>query len=196
MDVKEYEIEALAHDVTRLRSGTADSYFVGASTMAVDGASWALVHASDSMDTASLLAAAAARFGEDSRPAAIFLTHGHVEPDALGALLRVWDVPVFTHSLELGFLTDVQHPIRALPSDGAVPGLPDWRWLHARGHTPGHISLFREADHLTLGTSVTAPVHRRDVAAGGVRWGMLSGVAAAAVAGTWAYRRFGRKTTN
>jgi len=29
---------------------------------------------------------------------------------------------------------------------------------------------------------------------GGVRWGMLSGVAVAAFAGTWMYRRFGRRT--
>jgi hypothetical protein len=28
----------------------------------------------------------------------------------------------------------------------------------------------------------------------GIRWGMLSGVAAAAFAGTWAYRRYGRRS--
>jgi glyoxylase-like metal-dependent hydrolase (beta-lactamase superfamily II) len=33
-----------------------------------------------------------------------------------------------------------------LPEDGTVPHLPDWRWLHTPGHTPGHISLFRESD--------------------------------------------------
>lgn len=29
---------------------------------------------------------------------------------------------------------------------GPVPNMPDWRWVHTPGHTPGHVSLFREQD--------------------------------------------------
>jgi hypothetical protein len=35
---------------------------------------------------------------------------------------------------------------------------------------------------------------RPSARSGGIRWGALSGVAAGAVAATWLYRRFGRKT--
>jgi glyoxylase-like metal-dependent hydrolase (beta-lactamase superfamily II) len=38
----------------------------------------------------------------------------------------------------------------SLPQDRSVPGLSGWNWLHTPGHTPGHISLFREADRLLI----------------------------------------------
>jgi glyoxylase-like metal-dependent hydrolase (beta-lactamase superfamily II) len=40
--------------------------------------------------------------------------------------------------------------IDVLEADGAVPHLPDWRWVHTPGHTPGHVSYFREADGVLL----------------------------------------------
>ena len=39
--------------------------------------------------------------------------------------------------------------VRALDPDG-VPGLPDWRWVHAPGHTPGHTAYFRPADRVLI----------------------------------------------
>jgi glyoxylase-like metal-dependent hydrolase (beta-lactamase superfamily II) len=44
------------------------------------------------------------------------------------------------HSIALG-----DH-VQALPADGCVPNLPQWRWIHTPGHTPGHISLFCDQD--------------------------------------------------
>lgn len=41
---------------------------------------------------------------------------------------------------------DLGTRIQPLPSDGLIPGLLEWRWLHTPGHTPGHVSLFRERD--------------------------------------------------
>lgn len=38
----------------------------------------------------------------------------------------------------------------ALPHHGEVPGLTEWRWVHTPGHSPGHISLFREKDGLLI----------------------------------------------
>lgn len=35
-------------------------------------------------------------------------------------------------------------------SQGPVPGLPGWRWLHTPGHTPGHIALFRSEDRTLI----------------------------------------------
>jgi glyoxylase-like metal-dependent hydrolase (beta-lactamase superfamily II) len=60
---------------------------------------------------------------------------------------------------------DVQDHLRELPVDrdgesmsgnsktaqmGSVPHLPDWKWYHSPGHTPGHISLFREKDGVLI----------------------------------------------
>lgn len=120
------------------------------------------------------------RFGANSRPKAIILTHGHF--DHVGAiidLVKHWDVPVYAHELELPFLTGrMSYPepdptvegglvakmsplfpnepinlgkhIQLLPSDGSVPYLSGFRWIHTPGHTPGHVSLFREEDRSLL----------------------------------------------
>ena len=109
-------------------------------------------------------------------PQAIILTHGHFDHrGALQQLATEWRVPVYCHHMELPYLTgkasypppdstvgggvmasmafvypsgpiDVQERLQELPEDGLVPLLPDWRWIHTPGHTPGHISLFREKD--------------------------------------------------
>jgi glyoxylase-like metal-dependent hydrolase (beta-lactamase superfamily II) len=199
-----------------------------------------------------------------------------VGPGVLAPLSSFW--------VERGI--DLGDRARPLPDNGDVPGLPDWRWVHTPGHTPGHVSLFRASDQLLLAgdamtttrqnavlsptaqppelggppaffttdwdearRSVTtiAALRPRVVAPGhgapmrgdelpdvlaalaadfdyrvrprrgryvsepvpasgdgvvdsparwptGVRWGMLSGVAAAAFAGTWLYRRFGKRS--
>jgi glyoxylase-like metal-dependent hydrolase (beta-lactamase superfamily II) len=116
------------------------------------------------------------RFGMDYKPKAIVLTHGHFDHvGALTDLAEQWDVPVYAHELELPYLTGQQNypkpdptvdgglvakmspmfpnhginlgnRVEKLPSDGSVPCMPDWRWIHTPGHTPGHISLFRDAD--------------------------------------------------
>ena len=99
---------------------------------------------------------------------------------SLDGLLAAWpSVPVYAHPLELPYLTGrssypppdptvgggmmaylsfvyPKHPydlgtrVHPLPADGSVPGLPGWRWVHTPGHTPGHVSFFREADRVLL----------------------------------------------
>ncbi len=117
--------------------------------------------------------------GRGARPAAVVLTHGHFDhAGSAGELAGEWEVPVFAHPLELPYLTgrsdyppqdptmggaiaqlsrvfphsgiDLGKRVRALPEDGRVPGAPEWRWMHTPGHTPGHASLFREADRTLL----------------------------------------------
>jgi glyoxylase-like metal-dependent hydrolase (beta-lactamase superfamily II) len=105
---------------------------------------------------------------------------------SLDKLLKLWpEVAVYAHPLELPYLTGrssypppdptvggglmawssfiyPKHPydlgdrVHALPEDGSVPGLPGWRWLHTPGHTPGHVSFFREEGRvLVVGDAFT-----------------------------------------
>jgi glyoxylase-like metal-dependent hydrolase (beta-lactamase superfamily II) len=34
--------------------------------------------------------------------------------------------------------------------DGSVPHMSGWRWIHTPGHTPGHVSLWRETDRTLI----------------------------------------------
>ena len=312
-------IVEVARDVVRLRVGFVNVYFCGPARPSGEASSatpWALVDAGLDTGMANILEVAADRFGRESRPAAIILTHGHFDHvGALESLLSVWDVPVYAHPLELPFLvgeSDYPPPdasvgggllarlsplfparginlggrVKELPTNGEVPGMPAWRWIHTPGHAPGHVSLFRADDRVLIaGDAVTTtrqeslysvatqrqelngppryftidwnaarrsvsalaslrpmviatghgqpmagaevadqlaelardfdqrarPEHGRYVdqpaitdehgvvmvpppRSNGVRWGMLTGVAAAAFASTWLVRRFARKS--
>lgn len=185
----EHQIEHLAADAVRLRVAFVNCFFVGVphTGSSADATPWALVDTAISSGAARILELAAQRFGSDVKPAAIVLTHGHFDHvGALEALLGIWDVPVYAHSLELPFLTgradypppdptvgkrgvvarlsamfpaagvDIRGRVRELPSNGDVPGMPGWRWVHTPGHTPGHVSLFRASDRLMVaGDAVT-----------------------------------------
>jgi len=127
-----------------------------------------------------IISEAEERFGQNCRPNAIILTHGHF--DHVGAIIELiehWDVPVYAHEFEIPFLTgEKSYPepdtsveggmvakmsflfpnepinlgehVKVLPSDQSVPYMPDFRWVHTPGHTPGHISLFREKDRALI----------------------------------------------
>ena len=45
---------------------------------------------------------------------------------------------------------DVRPWLKDLPFDHSVPGMPGWAWIHTPGHTPWHISLWREADRTLI----------------------------------------------
>jgi glyoxylase-like metal-dependent hydrolase (beta-lactamase superfamily II) len=115
-----------------------------------------------------------------SPPRAILLTHGHFDHvSAVADLAEDWNVPVLAHENEIPFVTGQQEYPAPDPGagDGAMSWmsplfprgpfnletdvtpysaesfrelLPSWTWIHTPGHTPGHVSFFRERDRLLL----------------------------------------------
>ena len=170
--------DLLPEDLERIHIVLVNAYLVG-QPGAGDGG-WVLVDAGLPMAAPKIIRAAEKRFGKGARPRAIVLTHGHFDHvGAIHALLKVWDVPVYAHELELPYLTgrsdypppdptvggglmartsflyprkgiNLGNRVRALPADGGVPPMPGWGWVHTPGHAPGHVSLFRESDRTLI----------------------------------------------
>ena len=190
----EYAVEEVAVDVARLRIGIVNVYLVGARRATSDESTseWVLIDAGLPQGAAEILRVAAERFGVESRPSAIVLTHGHFDHvGALEALLAVWDAPVYAHAAELPFLTgrtnfpppdptvgasilprlapvdpstSITVPrISALPANGRIPAMPLWRWIHTPGHSPGHVSLFRSTDRLLLAGDALATTSQTSI---------------------------------
>jgi glyoxylase-like metal-dependent hydrolase (beta-lactamase superfamily II) len=161
-----------------LRTGIVNCYFSG--QPGAGDRDWVLVDAGVPGFARSIARAAARRFGRGARPRAIVLTHGHFDHiGTLGKLAGRWNAPIYAHELELPYLTgeavypppeprvggggiaalsplfprgpfDFRPRMRMLPRDGTVPAMPGWRWVHTPGHTPGHVSLFRESDRALI----------------------------------------------
>jgi glyoxylase-like metal-dependent hydrolase (beta-lactamase superfamily II) len=141
---------------------------------------WVLIDTGVMGTTHFIQNAAAKRFGKDTRPSAIIMTHGHF--DHIGGLKELssqWETPIYAHALEHPYLDgraaypppdpsvggglmsllsplypkepiDVGPRLRFLPEDGSVPGMTGWRWIHTPGHSPGHISLWRDTDRTLI----------------------------------------------
>jgi glyoxylase-like metal-dependent hydrolase (beta-lactamase superfamily II) len=141
---------------------------------------WVLVDTGLKRSASKIVELADNFFWPESKPAAIILTHGHFDHvGSVAQLAREWDVPVYAHTMELPYLTglspyppadpwaggglmsflspvfptgpiNISDHIKSLPEDGSIPDLPEWRYIHTPGHSPGHISLFRKRDRVLL----------------------------------------------
>jgi len=133
------------------------------------GSSWVLIDTGMPHRGELIRRTADALFAADTRPAAILLTHLHADhAGSARELKRIWNVPVYVHPDELplapfgrviavltrlerrwlfGSLAEV---VSAFDPSAGVPGLADWRCIPTPGHTPGHISLFRDADRVLI----------------------------------------------
>ena len=141
---------------------------------------WVLIDAGMPKSGSAIIEMAEERFGKGTRPESIILTHGHFDHvGGIVELINKWRVPVYAHPLEFPYLTgkmdypepdasveggmlakissiyphqaiDISGALQPLPSNFSVPDLPEWNWIHTPGHSPGHVSFFRERDRLLL----------------------------------------------
>jgi glyoxylase-like metal-dependent hydrolase (beta-lactamase superfamily II) len=171
----------LAPDVACLPTSIANVYFVGTRE------AWVLIDAGVIGYADRIAEAAVARFGADSKPGAIVLTHGHYDHAGCALeLARKWNVPVYAHALEFPYLTgksayprrdptvggamgflsrffpsrtvNITEVLRELPAD-EVPWLPGWAPVHTPGHAPGHVCFWRAHDRTLLAGDVVATVN-------------------------------------
>lgn len=161
----------LPSDLTYLRTLIANVVLIGDP----GSTDWVLADTGVASFGDSIRRLAQERFGDDL-PKAIVLTHGHFDHvGSIRELLEHRNIPVYAHEQELPYLTgQADYPpadptvggglmaavaplyphkgielgsrVQALPQDGSVPFLPEWRWIATPGHSKGHVSLFRERD--------------------------------------------------
>ncbi len=141
---------------------------------------WVLIDAGMPGSADAIYRAAAERFGENVPPSAIVLTHGHFDHvGALPELAAEWETPIYAHRQEHPYLNGTRayppprpgagggvmsrlaglyprQPVNVarwlglLSENAEVPFMPGWRVIPTPGHTPGHVSLWREADRALI----------------------------------------------
>lgn len=141
---------------------------------------WVLIDAGMPGSADAIQRAAAERFGEHVPPSAIVLTHGHFDHvGALPELAADWETPIYAHWLEHPILSgtriypapregesgwrgtrltdsyrrqtiNVSRWLGLLSENAEVPFMPGWRTIPTPGHTPGHVSFWREADRTLI----------------------------------------------
>jgi glyoxylase-like metal-dependent hydrolase (beta-lactamase superfamily II) len=162
----------LAQDVVRIPVGIVNAYIIGYAR------EWILVDSGTPGSAQKIIKSAEEHMGKDSAPKAIVLTHGHFDhAGSARELASHWGVHVYVHHREKPFVNgnskyppadptvggfmaqvirfvpnvglDLQPWLREL-SDSRLPWLEEWQVVETPGHTPGHISLFRENDGTLL----------------------------------------------
>jgi glyoxylase-like metal-dependent hydrolase (beta-lactamase superfamily II) len=127
------------------------------------------------------------------KPEAIVLTHGHFDHvGALRELAEAWDVPIFAHPLEFPYLDgradypppdptvggfmaqlsrvfpkkgiNVGSRLRPVLMDNTIPHMRGWRAVYTPGHSPGHISLFRDEDRVLIAGDAVITIDQQNAA--------------------------------
>ncbi|MEI6946318.1 MBL fold metallo-hydrolase [Paraflavisolibacter sp. H34] len=158
-----------------------------------EGTNWILVDAGLKSSAAKIKRMVADVLTAGSTPSSIIMTHGHFDHrGSLQQLADEWRVPVYAHHLEMPYLTgrasypppdptvgggamsvlsftyprgpiNAQDHMQDLPENGKVPGMSEWRWIHTPGHSPGHISLFRDRDGVLIAGDAVVTTQQESV---------------------------------
>ncbi|GGF16308.1 MBL fold metallo-hydrolase [Halobacillus andaensis] len=174
-DMSHAEADDVLEDVAYYRTLMANVGFIGK-----PGAKeWVLVDCGINHYAKRIIEAAEKRYGPVP-PQAIILTHGHFDHiGSAKKLAQHYKTPIYAHEKEMDYLTgkrsypvgnstvggglftvlspffptepvNLKKWVHPLPNDGSIPFLNDWRAIHTPGHTPGHISLFRDRDRTLI----------------------------------------------
>jgi glyoxylase-like metal-dependent hydrolase (beta-lactamase superfamily II) len=165
-------------------------YFIAANDD--EGSPWALIDTGLPGYRGAIRRAAEQLFHRP--PSAILLTHGHFDHvGALPRLADEWGVPVYAHPLEMPYLTgrspypppdpsagggllawtssvnsrgpiDLGPRVHPFVEGGVVAALPEWRWLRTPGHTPGHVSFYREVDRTLIAGDAVVTTKQESIA--------------------------------
>lgn len=185
-------MEQVAAGITQLRiQRFVNLYFVEAG----EPGEWVLIDTGLPGSEDTIKKAAAKLFGAESKPKAIFLTHGHMDHAGSAlALAEYWQVPIHAHELEMPFLTGRAvyppadptvggslafvsrfFPPQSFQFDGHVqalepdlhepPFMPGWQCIHVPGHAPGQVAFFRHQDATLLGGDAFATTDHDSVPA-------------------------------
>ena len=167
-------LDAIAPGVIGLRI-----VFVNVFAVTHPDGSWTLIDAALPMSAGKIKRWANENFSTAPNAIVLTHGHfDHVS--AAKELAQGWDVSIYAHPLEFPYLTgqqeypgpnwkaggglmsltsptlpkgpiDVGSRLRALPTEGAeLEVMPGWTLLHTPGHTPGHVSFYREEDGTLL----------------------------------------------
>ena len=172
------QISKVARDVAGLQLSMVNVYFVGEPKAGDRG--WVLVDTGMPTSEAAIVREAERRFGRSRPAAIILTHGHFDHVGSAQALANRWDAPIYAHRLEMPYVTgrspyppqdptvdggavakllsrtfprgpfDLEDRVRTLPEDGSVPGTTGWRWIHTPGHSPGHVSLFRDEDRTLI----------------------------------------------
>ena len=177
IDIPHYDalpLDAIAPGLIGLRIG-----FVNVFGVSNPGGTWTLIDAALPLSASYIRSWAQKNFPSPPSAIVLTHGHfDHVS--AAKELSEEWNVPIYAHRLEFPYLNgqqeypapnwkagggamslisptypkgpiDVGSRLVALPDEGSEsPVLPGWKLLHTPGHTPGHVSFFRESDRTLL----------------------------------------------
>lgn len=186
---KSDNLELIAPGVFRLKVLFVNVYLIK------NKSSWAIIDAGLWGAAPYIIRAAEEQFGKDIIPEAIFLTHGHFDHiGGINNLLPHWKVPVYAHPLEFPYLSgrsnyppadptvgggamsmmswmfpnnpiNISDHLKPYPLESSLPGFPEWQVIDTPGHSPGHVSFFRERDRTLIAGDAFVTVKQESASA-------------------------------